>query len=65
MLFRSVQGAANVLSFVGILAASGVQWVSFQTLNLTPGQVFWLCGAFALLTGAYAAISRGRMIRVE
>lgn len=61
----AVQGAANVLSFVGILAASGVQWVSFQTLNLTPGQVFWLCGAFALLTGAYAAISRGRMIRVE
>lgn len=61
----AVQGAANVLSFVGILAASGVQWVSFQTLKLSPGQVFWVCGACALLTGAYAAISRGRFIRGE
>jgi acyl-[acyl-carrier-protein]-phospholipid O-acyltransferase/long-chain-fatty-acid--[acyl-carrier-protein] ligase len=61
----AVQGAANVMSFIGILAASGVQWVSFQTLNLTPGQVFWVCGACALLTGAYSAISRGRFIRGE
>jgi acyl-[acyl-carrier-protein]-phospholipid O-acyltransferase/long-chain-fatty-acid--[acyl-carrier-protein] ligase len=61
----AVQGAANVLSFIGILAASGVQWVSFQTLQLTPGQVFWVCGAGALLTGAYSAISRGRFIRAE
>ena len=61
----AVQGAANVLSFVGILAASGVQWLSFRTLNLTPGQVFWVCGASALATGAYSAISRGRFIRGE
>ena len=61
----AVQGAANVMSFVGILAASGVQWVSFQTLNLTPGQVFWVCGACALSTGAYSAISRGHFIRGE
>jgi acyl-[acyl-carrier-protein]-phospholipid O-acyltransferase/long-chain-fatty-acid--[acyl-carrier-protein] ligase len=61
----AVQGAANVLSFIGILAASGVQWLSFRTLNLTPGQVFWVCGACALLTGAYSAISRGRFIRAE
>jgi acyl-[acyl-carrier-protein]-phospholipid O-acyltransferase/long-chain-fatty-acid--[acyl-carrier-protein] ligase len=61
----AVQGAANVLSFIGILAASGVQWLSFQTLNLTPGQVFWVCGACALLTGAYSAISRGRFIEAE
>ncbi|PAZ06713.1 MAG: hypothetical protein CAK86_02290 [Opitutia bacterium AMD-G1] len=61
----AVQGAANVLSFIGILAASGVQWVSFQTLHLTPGHVFWVCGACALLTGAYSAISRGRFIRGE
>ena len=59
------QGAANVLSFVGILGASGVQWVSFQTLHLSPGQVFWVCGACALLTGAYSAISRGSFIRAE
>lgn len=61
----AVQGAANVLSFIGILAASGVQWVSFQTLNLTPGQVFWVCGACALLTGVYSGISRGHFIRGE
>jgi acyl-[acyl-carrier-protein]-phospholipid O-acyltransferase/long-chain-fatty-acid--[acyl-carrier-protein] ligase len=61
----AVQGAANVLSFIGILAASGVQWLSFQTLNLTPGQVFWVCGACALLTGAYSAVSRGRFIDAE
>jgi len=61
----AVQGAANVLSFIGIMAASGVQWLSFQTLELTPGQVFWVCGACALLTGAYSAISRGRFIEAE
>lgn len=61
----AVQGAANVLSFIGILAASGAQWLSFQTLNLTPGQVFWVCGACALLTGAYSAVSRGRFIDAE
>jgi acyl-[acyl-carrier-protein]-phospholipid O-acyltransferase/long-chain-fatty-acid--[acyl-carrier-protein] ligase len=61
----AVQGAANVLSFIGILAASGVQWLSFRTLQLSPGQVFWVCGACALLTGAYSAISRGRFIKAE
>lgn len=61
----AVQGAANVLSFVGILAASGVQWVSFRTFNLSPGHVFWVCGLAALATGAYSAITRGRFIRAE
>jgi len=61
----SVQGAANVLSFIGILAASGVQWLAFQALHLTPGKVFWICGVCALLTGAYSAISRGRFIHAE
>lgn len=61
----AVQGAANLLSFVGILAASGVQWVATDRLHLATGQVFWVCGACALLTGAYAAISRGRFIRAE
>jgi acyl-[acyl-carrier-protein]-phospholipid O-acyltransferase/long-chain-fatty-acid--[acyl-carrier-protein] ligase len=61
----AVQGAANLLSFVGILGASGVQWLATRQLHLTTGQVFWLCGACALLTGAYAAISRGRFIRAE
>ena len=61
----AVQGAANLLSFVGILAASGVQWVATEQWHLGTGQVFWVCGACAMLTGAYAAISRGRFIRAE
>jgi acyl-[acyl-carrier-protein]-phospholipid O-acyltransferase/long-chain-fatty-acid--[acyl-carrier-protein] ligase len=61
----AVQGAANLLSFVGILAASGVQWVATEQWHLGTGEVFWVCGACALLTGAYAAISRGRFIRAE
>lgn len=61
----AVQGAANLLSFVGILTASGAQWIATEQLHLATGQVFWVCGACALLTGAYAAISRGRFIRAE
>ena len=53
------------LSFLGILAASGAQWVAGQVWHLGPGQIFWLCGACALLTGAYSAISRGRFIEAE
>ncbi len=61
----AVQGAANLLSFVGILAASGAQWLAFGACGLTPGQVFWLCGVSALVIGAYSAISRGHFIRGE
>lgn len=61
----AVQGAANLLSFVGILAASGVQWVATDRFHLSTGQVFWFCGTAALATGAYAAISRGRFIKAE
>lgn len=61
----AVQGAANLLSFVGILAAAGAQYLAAEYLGLSSGQVFWVCGACALLTGAYAAISRGRFIQVE
>ena len=61
----AVQGAANVLSFVGILVASAVQWVALQGLACTPGQVFWFCGIAALATGAYSAITRGRFIVAE
>ncbi|MFM9146707.1 MAG: hypothetical protein ACKORI_01060, partial [Verrucomicrobiota bacterium] len=60
----AVQGAANLLSFIGILAASGVQWLAFR-YGLGSGQVFWLCGASALAIGAYSAISRGRFIDAE
>jgi acyl-[acyl-carrier-protein]-phospholipid O-acyltransferase/long-chain-fatty-acid--[acyl-carrier-protein] ligase len=61
----AVQGAANLLSFVGILAASGVQWVAFSACGMTPGQVFWLCGLSAVGIGAYSAISRGSFLRGE
>jgi len=61
----AVQGAANVLSFVGILGAAGAQWLGSTWLGLTSGEVFWLCGACALATGAYAAVSRGRFIDAE
>lgn len=54
----AVQGAASVLSFVGILGASGVQFVLNEYLGFTSGTVFWFCGITALLTGGYVAYSR-------
>ena len=61
----AVQGSVSSLSFLGIMAAAGVQWVSRDAFGISSGQVFWLCGASALICGAYAAISRGRFIKVE
>ena len=61
----SVQGAVSSLSFIGILFAAGVQWVARETFQITSGQVFWVCGASAILCGSYAAISRGRFIKAE
>ncbi|MEI6535242.1 MAG: MFS transporter, partial [Verrucomicrobiaceae bacterium] len=58
----AVQGAANLLSFVGIFAASGVQFM-LSLIKLTPGQVFWFCGSAALITGAYAAATRRGAVR--
>jgi len=61
----AVQGSVSSLSFLGIMAAAGVQWVSREAFDISSGQVFWVCGASALICGAYAAISRGRFIKVE
>jgi len=61
----AVQGSVSSLSFLGIMAAAGVQWVSREAFDISSGQVFWVCGASALICGAYAAISRGRFIEVE
>ena len=61
----AVQGSVSSLSFLGIMAAAGVQWVARETFHITSGQVFWVCGASAIICGAYAAISRGRFIKVE
>ena len=61
----AVQGTVSSLSFIGIMAAAGVQWVSREAFGISSGQVFWVCGASAIICGAYAAISRGRFIKVE
>lgn len=52
----AVQGAASVLSFVGILAATGVQRV--LRFQFEAGQIFWVCGSVALFVGAYVTYSR-------
>jgi acyl-[acyl-carrier-protein]-phospholipid O-acyltransferase/long-chain-fatty-acid--[acyl-carrier-protein] ligase len=47
----AVQGAASVLSFVGILASAGVQRALHS--QLSSGKIFWMCGLLAVLLGAY------------
>lgn len=59
----AVQGAANLLSFVGIFAASAMQMLLGRVCRLTPGQVFWVCGVFALATGFYAVATRREALR--
>ncbi|TSA31895.1 MAG: MFS transporter [Opitutales bacterium] len=61
----AVQGSVSSLSFLGIMAAAGVQGLSREAFHISSGQVFWVCGASALICGAFAAISRGRFIEVE
>ena len=61
----AVQGSVSSLSFLGIMAAAGVQWVAREAFHISSAQVFWVCGVSALICGAYAAISRGRFIEVE
>jgi len=61
----AVQGSVSSLSFLGIMAAAGVQWLSRETFHISSGQVFWVCGASAIICGSYAAISRGRFISAE
>ena len=61
----AVQGTVSSLSFIGIMAAAGVQWIARETFHITSGQVFWVCGLSAIICGSYAAISRGRFIKAE
>jgi acyl-[acyl-carrier-protein]-phospholipid O-acyltransferase/long-chain-fatty-acid--[acyl-carrier-protein] ligase len=61
----AVQGSVSSLSFLGIMAAAGVQYIAREEFHISSGQVFWVCGVSALICGAYAAISRGRFIKVE
>lgn len=54
----AVQGAVNLLSFIAIFAVSGVQILFTTKLHLSPGQVFWVCGGVALVSGFYAVATR-------
>ncbi len=58
----SVQGAASWLSWVGISAASLLQKQLSVNWGWTPGQIFWFCGAAALVAGVYVAWTRPRAI---
>lgn len=59
----AVQGAANLLSFVGIFAASGVQMFLGGICRMSPGHVFWVGGVMALATGIYAVTTRLEAMR--
>ena len=47
----AVQGAASVLSFVGILASAGVQ--RLMHTQFSSGKIFWLCGILSIALGLY------------
>ena len=52
----AVQGAASVLSFVGILASAGVQRLLHT--QLSSGQIFWMCGLLAVALGLYVTAGK-------
>ena len=54
----AVQGAANLLSFIGIALSSVAQSFLKNTCGFSTGQIFWFCGGCALATGVYAAATR-------
>jgi acyl-[acyl-carrier-protein]-phospholipid O-acyltransferase/long-chain-fatty-acid--[acyl-carrier-protein] ligase len=54
----SVQGAASWLSWVGISVAALLQKELNIRLQWTPGQIFWFCGACAVIGGIYVTLSR-------
>ncbi|WP_395730898.1 MFS transporter [Prosthecobacter sp.] len=54
----SVQGAASWLSWVGISAAALLQKELNIRLGWTPGDIFWFCGAAAVVGGVYVTMSR-------
>jgi len=59
----AVQGAANLLSWIGILLASAAQEILKNLVHLSSGHVFWFCGAMALATGFYAVATRREALR--
>jgi len=58
----SVQGAASWLSWVGISAAALLQKELNTRLGWTPGDIFWFCGASAVVGGIYVTMSRPRAL---
>jgi acyl-[acyl-carrier-protein]-phospholipid O-acyltransferase/long-chain-fatty-acid--[acyl-carrier-protein] ligase len=58
----AVQGAASWLSWVGVAAASVTQTLLSTTVHLSYGQVFWVCGVFAGVAGAFVTWSRPRAV---
>ena len=58
----AVQGAASWLSWIGISGAAALQGVLNVQFGWTPGEVFWLCGACAVLAGVYATLTRPRAV---
>ncbi len=58
----AVQGAASWLSWVGIAAAAITQTVLSGTAHLSYGQIFWVCGGVAAVSGAFVTWSRPQAI---
>lgn len=59
----AVQGVASWCSWIGIIAAAACQATLGSVFHLTHAQVFWFCGAAALLAGIYVAATRPGAIR--
>jgi acyl-[acyl-carrier-protein]-phospholipid O-acyltransferase/long-chain-fatty-acid--[acyl-carrier-protein] ligase len=57
----AIQGASSWLSWIGILAAAGLQFGLDKVM--THAQFFWLSGAFALLTSLYVVATRRGVLR--
>ncbi|MEI6654187.1 MAG: MFS transporter [Verrucomicrobiota bacterium] len=58
----AVQGAASWLSWVGIAAAAMTQTALSGRAHLSYGQIFWVCGAVAVLAGVFVTWSRPQAV---
>jgi acyl-[acyl-carrier-protein]-phospholipid O-acyltransferase/long-chain-fatty-acid--[acyl-carrier-protein] ligase len=52
----AVIGASNLLSWIGILLASGVYYVLSHFAHLTPGSIFLVCGLMTLGATIYVLV---------
>lgn len=58
----AVQGAAGLLSWVGILIGASLQGVLGSLFGWTPGQVFWFCAVASAGVGVFVASTRPRAV---